>query len=50
MNQKPSRSSSVIAAPPTNGRRSSTSVLRPAFARYAPLVSPLCPAPTTIAS
>src|SRR4051812_5109956 len=50
VNQKPGRSSSVIAAPPTKGRRSRTRVLSPALARYAPLVSPLCPAPTTIAS
>ena len=33
VNQKPGWSSSVIAAPPTNGRRSSTSTLRPDFAR-----------------
>ena len=33
VNQKPGRSSSVIAAPPTNGRRSRTSVRRPDLAR-----------------
>jgi hypothetical protein len=38
---KPGYSSSVIAAPPTSGRRSRMSVLSPALARYAPLVRPL---------
>ena len=33
VNQKPGRSSSVIAAPPTRWRRSRISVRRPAFAR-----------------
>ena len=33
VNQKPGRSSSVIAAPPTRWRRSRISVFRPAFAR-----------------
>src|SRR3954447_24779386 len=50
VNQKPGISSSVMAAPPTFPRRSRTSVLRPAFARYAPLTISLCPAPMTIAS
>ena len=40
----------MIAAPPKIGRRSSTSVFRPAFARYAAFVRPLWPPPTTIAS
>ena len=50
VNQKPGMSSSVMAAPPTFGRRSRMSVLSPAFARYAPLTMPLWPAPMTIAS
>ena len=33
VNQKPGRSSSVMAAPPTRWRRSRISVRRPAFAR-----------------
>ena len=33
VNEKPGQSSSVIAAPPTSGRRSTISVLSPAFAR-----------------
>ena len=33
VNQKPGRSSSVIAAPPTIGRRSMIRVLRPDLAR-----------------
>ena len=33
VNQKPGRSSSVMAAPPTRCRRSMISVLRPDFAR-----------------
>ena len=50
VNQKPGWSSSVIAAPPTFGRRSRISVLSPALARYAPLTMPLWPAPMTMAS
>ena len=50
MNEKPGSSSSVIAAPPTRSRCSSTSVRSPALARYAALTSPLWPPPTTMAS
>jgi hypothetical protein len=50
VNQKPGRSSSVIAAPPTMWRRSRTSVRRPDFARYEAFVNPLWPPPMTIAS
>ena len=50
VNQKPGRSSSVIAAPPTMCRRSRTRTFLPAFARYAAFVSPLWPPPMTIAS
>ncbi len=50
VNQKPGRSSSVMAAPPTRWRRSMISVLSPDFARYAPLTSPLWPPPMTMAS
>src|SRR5436305_14517159 len=48
--RKPGNTSSVTAAPPRTCRRSSTSTLRPARARYAAAVSPLCPPPMTIAS
>ena len=47
---KPGKTSSVTAAPPTMWRRSSTRTLRPARARYAAAVNPLCPPPMTIAS
>ncbi len=50
MKENPGRSSSVIAAPPTRCRCSSTSVRRPDLARYAALVRPLWPPPTTMAS
>ena len=50
VNQKPGRSSSVMAAPPTMWRRSRISVLSPALARYAPLTRPLWPPPMTMAS
>ena len=49
-NWKPGTISSVTAAPPTTCRRSSTSTLRPARARYAAATSPLWPAPITMAS
>ena len=42
--------SSVTAAPPSTCRRSTTSTLRPARARYAALTSPLWPPPITITS
>src|SRR5215475_9255665 len=41
---------SEIAAPPTTGRRSSTTTRWPARARYAAATSPLCPPPTITAS
>src|ERR1035438_4937350 len=41
---------SIVHAPPRRSRASRTSTLRPARARYAAAVRPLCPAPTTIAS
>src|SRR5262245_26854120 len=47
---KPGNTSSVTAAPPSTCRRSSTSTFRPARARYAAAVSPLCPPPMTMAS
>src|SRR5688500_8399458 len=47
---KPGANSSVTAAPPMTGRRSSTSVFLPALARYAPQVRPLCPPPMMMAS
>ena len=50
VNENPGRSSSVIAAPPTRCRCSSTSVRRPACARYAAFVRPLWPPPMTITS
>src|SRR5437870_4034880 len=40
----------MVHAPPTRSRRSTTSTRRPARARYAAAVSPLCPAPTTTTS
>src|SRR5688500_7565110 len=48
--RKPGNTSSVIAAPPTCSRRSSTSTLRPARARYAAQTRPLCPPPMMMAS
>src|SRR5438270_5535154 len=48
--RKPGHTSSVTEAPPTSSRRSSTTTLRPARARYAAHTSPLWPPPTTIAS
>ena len=48
--RQPGAISSVTQAPPTISRRSSTSVRRPARARYADAVNPLWPAPTTMAS
>jgi hypothetical protein len=48
--RKPGNASSVTAAPPSTCRRSSTTVFRPARARYAALTSPLWPPPITIAS
>ena len=50
VNEKPGMSSSVIAAPPTRSFFSSTRVRSPALPRYAALVRPLWPPPTTIAS
>src|SRR5215469_12138293 len=41
---------SVVAAPPVLPRASSTRVRAPDLARYAAATSPLCPAPTTMAS
>src|SRR5436190_22144146 len=41
---------SSVHAPPRRSRRSSTSTLRPARARYAAAVRPLWPPPITIAS
>ncbi len=40
----------VSAAPPVFPRASSTTVLAPLRAKYAPLVRPLCPPPMMIAS
>ena len=40
----------VSAAPPVLPRASSTTVRAPERAKYAPLVSPLCPPPMMIAS
>src|SRR5688500_99527 len=48
--RKPGNTSSVIAAPPTRSRRSSTSTFLPARARYAAHTRPLCPPPITITS
>src|SRR5687768_9384126 len=44
-NLKPGKTSSVTAAPPSTWRRSRTSTLRPARARYAAAVRPLWPPP-----
>jgi hypothetical protein len=49
-NLKPGWISSVVVAPPTWRRRSTTRTFLPAFARYAAQTRPLCPAPTTMAS
>src|SRR6478672_5672315 len=49
-NLKPGTISSVTAAPPTRGRRSSTTTRLPARARYAAATRPLWPPPTTMAS
>src|SRR5262249_26744534 len=49
-NLKPGKTSSVTAAPPSTCRRSRTTTLRPARARYAAAVRPLCPPPITTAS
>ena len=46
----PGQTASIVQAPPTRLRDSRTRTLRPALARYAAQVSPLCPAPTTITS
>src|SRR6185437_7445931 len=46
----PGNGSSVVHAPPTRSRLSSTSTRCPARARYAAHANPLCPAPTIIAS
>ncbi len=46
----PGATSSIASAPPARLRRSSTSVRRPAFARYPAVTRPLWPAPTTTAS
>src|SRR5678815_3742951 len=48
--RKPGNTSSVMAAPPTRSRRSSTTTLRPARARYAAHTRPLCPPPMMMAS
>src|SRR5687767_7133668 len=48
--RKPGNTSSVIAAPPTCSRRSNTSTLLPARARYAAQTRPLCPPPMMMAS
>src|SRR5262249_54754749 len=44
------QTSCSVHAPPTRARASSTRTRWPALARYAAQASPLCPAPTTIAS
>src|SRR6267378_1327911 len=49
-NLKPGKNSSVMHAPPTKFRLSSTRVFIPAFERYEAATSPLCPPPITIAS
>src|SRR5262245_28928062 len=49
-NLNPLKTSSVTAAPPRTCRRSSTSTLRPARARYAAAVRPLWPPPITMTS
>src|SRR5204862_6739465 len=48
--RNPGNTSSVTAAPPRTWRRSRTSTLRPARARYAEAVRPLWPPPITMAS
>src|SRR6185436_19474717 len=48
--RKPGWNSSVTAAPPSTLRRSSTRTERPAPARYAAHVRPLCPPPMMTAS
>jgi hypothetical protein len=45
-----SHGASVVAAPPSEARLSSTSVLAPERARYAAETSPLWPPPTTATS
>src|SRR5580700_3308186 len=45
-----SKGCSSVHAPPIRFRASSTSTVRPARARYAAAVRPLCPAPTTTVS
>src|SRR2546428_9999376 len=49
-NLTPGKTSSVMQAPPTIGRRSRTRTFSPAFARYAAETRPLWPAPTMRAS
>src|SRR3989442_13265362 len=49
-NLTPGKTSSVMQAPPTIGRRSRTRTFRPAFARYAAETRPLWPPPTMTAS
>ena len=49
-NLTPGKTSSVMQAPPTIGRRSTTRTRRPALARYAAATRPLWPPPTTMAS
>ena len=46
----PPANGSLAAVPPTVARASSSSVRIPAFARYAAVTRPLCPAPITITS
>src|SRR2546428_9954066 len=49
--RNPGAAPSLVAhPPPTSSRASSTSTRRPAFARYAPEVSPLWPPPTMTTS
>src|SRR3989454_2373727 len=49
-NLTPGKTSSVMHAPPTIGRRSRTRTFSPAFARYAAETRPLWPPPTMTAS
>src|SRR2546425_3810397 len=49
-NLTPGKTSSVMHAPPTIGRRSRTRTFNPAFARYAAETRPLWPPPTMTAS
>src|SRR2546425_7486990 len=49
-NLTPGKTSSVMQAPPTIGRRSRTRTFSPAFARYAAETRPLWPPPTMTAS